>query len=165
MATVLLTDDEDWCALHRHRCHWYHRLLARICGRRLDRRLESGADPDTGVLLSLRAAALIAPAHRRRLAMTLRQMANDAERSPQPFSPLAPLARRQILQARELIEEAALLLLCRAPANPVGVACVQVLLEDGASPLYRHTARATLAERLELAITALGEPPAITADA
>ena len=60
-------------------------------------------------------------------------MARDAERSPQPFSPLAPLARRQILEARELIEEAALLLLCRAPADPVGVACVQVLLEDGAT--------------------------------
>jgi hypothetical protein len=163
MATVLLTDGEDWCAPRAHNYRWYHRLLAVSRGGDLDRHLESGADPDTNVLLSLRAAALIAYARRHRLATTLRQMARDAERSPHPFSARARVARREILEARDLIEEAALLLVSRSPANPMGVAFIQVLLHDGASPLYRPGAAATLCDRLEAAIAALTEPPMIAA--
>ena len=165
MTTLLLTAGDDWCAPRRHRCWPSHRLAAVMRGRRLDRRLESGADPDTSVLLSLRAAALISPSRRRRLALTLRQMVSDAEHSPHPFNSRVMLARREILEARDLIEEVASLLVCRSPANPTGVAHVQVLVEDGSSPLYRCQFTATLRERLEAAIAALAAPPFITADA
>jgi hypothetical protein len=162
MATVLLTDGEDWSALRPHNCRWYHHLLALIRGWDLDRRLESGADPDHDVLLSLRAAALIAPSRRRRLALTLRQMTRDAERAPHPFDPRAFVARREILQARDLMEETARLLVSSSPVNPMGVAHVRVLLGDGASPLYRRGPGPTLGDRLEAAIGALTEPPVIT---
>jgi hypothetical protein len=162
MTTVLLTAGDDWCALRRHHCRRYHRLVAVIRGRHLDRDLESGADPDTSVLLSLRAAALISPARRRRLALTLRQMASDAERSPRPFSARLPVARREILQARDLIDETVDLLLRRGPANPTGVAHVQVLLEDGLSPLYCRGAAVELRDRLESAIAALADLHVIT---
>jgi hypothetical protein len=162
MTTVLLTAGDDWCALRRHRCWHYHRLVAAIRGRHLDQHLLSGADPDTSVLLSLRAAALISPSRRHRLALTLRRMASDAERSSHPFEARLPLARREILQARELIDETVDLLLCAGPANPMGVAHVQVLLEDGLSPLYRCDAPGALSDRLESAIAALADPHVIT---
>jgi hypothetical protein len=164
MTTVLLTAGDDWSALHHHKCSRYHRLLAALRGRRLDRHLESGADPDTTVLLSLRAAALIAPSRRRRLALTLRRLASEAERSPHPFDARASLARRDILEVRDLIEETAALLLRQSPANPAGVAHVQVLLEDGTSPLYQRRTTAVLRDRLEAAIDALGTDPVITAE-
>ena len=164
LTTVLLTVGDDCCGLRHRHCSRYHHVLAAIGGRRLDRQLESGADPDTNLLLSLRATALIAPARRRRLALTLREIAGDAERSPHPFNPRVALARREILAARDLIEETAALLLASRPANPTGVAHVQVLLQDGASPLYRRAAVVALRERLEAAIEALDAPPVITAD-
>ena len=162
MTTVLLAAGEDWCALRRYNCWIFHRLVAVFHGRHLDRDLESGADPDTSVLLSIRAAALIDPSRRRRLARTLSHMVTDAERSPHPFDGRLPVARQEILEARELIEETVSLLLRGGPGNPMGVARVQVLLEDGASPLYRSPVPGALRDRLEAAIEALADPTAIT---
>lgn len=92
-------------------------------------------------------------------------MLSEAERSPHPFSAHVALARRGVLGARDLIEETAALLLTISPANPVGVARVQALLEDGASALYREEAAVALRDRLEAAIEALGAPPVMTAEA
>ncbi len=165
MTTVLLTAGDDWCALRHHRCSCFHHLLAAIRSRVLDRHLESGADPDASVLLSLRAAALIAPSRRHRLALALCRLASDAERSPHPFDARASLARRDILEVRELIDEVVALLRCRSPANPAGVARVQVLLRDGMSPLYRRHTTPALRDRLEAAVEALATDPVITAEA
>ena len=162
MTTVLLTAGEDWCALRRYNCWALHRLVAVFRGRHLDRELESGADPDTEILLSIRAAALIAPSRRRRLARTLSQMMSDAERSPHPFDARLPAARQEILEARQLIQDTVDLLVRGGPGNPRGVAHVQVLVEDGASPLYHCPVPGTLRDRLEAAVEALADPYVIT---
>jgi hypothetical protein len=62
-----------------------------------------------------------------------------------------------------LLEQAAVLLVGQSPANASGVASVRMLLQDGASPLYRPDAAGALGDRLAAAIDALTEPPAIPA--
>jgi hypothetical protein len=56
------------------------RLQARARRMKLDRALAAGADPSASPLLAARAAQLVAPATRRRIAARLEQLAFTAER-------------------------------------------------------------------------------------
>lgn len=163
MTTVLITGGAESSAVSIRRCGAQAALLVRARGLGLDRRLAGGADPDTDALLSLRAGALISARHRHSLARALRKLLLQARRLQHPLDPPVPLARREILRTRDLIEELAELLDRPDPVDARGVAQVEVLLRDGSSPVYWAARGAQLRPALQTAIAALQAPPAIVA--
>jgi len=160
MKTVLLAHDRDPDAPRAHRCRLRDRLRARLCALALDRALAAGASPDSGLLLSLRAETLISMANRRALARALRRAVTDAGRPLQPLGPVLPLARRDILRQRGLIGELADVLDSPVPVDLRGLAAVEVLLRDGAGPLYTADRGDGLRTRLQAALNGLATPPA-----
>jgi hypothetical protein len=153
MTTVLVAQGYDSQLISLHRCTLITRLLVRLRSYALDQALAGGADPDCRPAYSLRAAALIAPRHRRRLARQLRATLRVAELPPPPRrAAVVPLRRREIADARDLLEELADLLEGSDPVDPRGVACVAVLLHDGASPLYHERSPRSLSGALEDAL-------------
>ncbi len=160
MKTVLVTDVLEPEMLWARRCRRRDRLRARLRAPALDRALAAGASPDSGVLLSLRAEALLSLANRRALARTLRRLVRDATRPMQPLGPVLPLARREIIRHRALIHELAAVLDESGPVDLRGVAAAEMLLRDGAGPLYVADPRHSLEPRLHTVLTALCSPPA-----
>jgi hypothetical protein len=103
----------------------------------LDRRLADGADAGESPELSCRAAQLLSERTRRRLAVWLESTLQDAQRPPRRSSAALPLDRDAIRTARpELLSLARDLAEVREPVEVRGVARAQLLLSDGASPLY-----------------------------
>lgn len=160
MRTVLLAHDREPDAPRARPCRLRDRLRARLGALRLDRALAAGASPDSELLLSLRAETLISMTNRHALARALRRAVADAGRSLQPLGPVLPLARRDILRHRDLIQELAGLLDGPGPVDLRGLAAVEVLLRDGAGPLYTTGRDDALRIRLEAALTSLSTPPA-----
>lgn len=159
MKTVLLAQDGEEDAPSAHRCRLGDRWHARISAFRLDRALAAGASPDSGLLLSLRAEALISMDNRRRLARLLRRVVTDAGRPMHPLGAL-PLACRGILRHRDLIDAVAGALERPGPVDLRGLAAVEVLLRDGAGPLYNDDRFDALGGRLEWVLRMLSSPPA-----
>ena len=160
MKTVLLADPLRPDAPRASRCRLRDRLRARLDALGLDRALAAGASPDSGLLLSLRAEALISMANRRAIARALRRLVRDAARPLQPLGPVLPLARREILQHRDLIHAWAAVLDRPGPVDLRGVAAVEVLLRDGAGPLYTDDPCHPLGSRLRAALITLCPPSA-----
>lgn len=114
------------------------RLQVLLRRRRLDQRLARGEDPAGDAQLAIRAAQLLRPSERRRLAATLRSSVASLDDSAlaQYLQPEAPLATAAVRACLEDITELARAL--TAPqANVRGVAIVRTLLTDGTGPLYR----------------------------
>jgi hypothetical protein len=134
--TVLLASTDESDAVTPHRCGIRDRLAARLHSWKEDRLLADGVDPDTTVGLSLRASALLSARMRRRFATQLRQMVRRAERPQRAYQPLVPVARRQILEQRDYLQQLVDLLSGREAVRPAGMAKVQLLLTDADSPFY-----------------------------
>lgn len=150
MTTVLVAQGYEWELISPHRCTLIGRLLVRLRGSALDQALAEGADPDSRPAYSLRAAALITPRSRRSLARQIRATINAAglPRSPR-CTAVVPVRSREIMRERDLLEELADLLEGSDPVEPRGVACVAMLLHDGAGPLYHERSRRSLRSALE----------------
>jgi hypothetical protein len=160
MKTVLLAHHREPDAPWARPCRLRDRVRARVGALELDRALAAGASPDSGVLLSLRAETLISMTNRHALARALRRAVTDAGRPLQPLGPILPLARRDILRQRELMHELADVLDSTVPVDLRGLAAVEVLLRDGAGPMYTADPRDGLRTRLETALNTLTTPPA-----
>jgi hypothetical protein len=122
----------------------------------LDRRLAAGANPDEGDDLSRRAGQLQSSVHRRELAAALLTLVEKAEGATPPISAAVPIHRRSVLAARsEVIALALDLGATDLEASPQGIALVQRLLCEGASPVYAPLGPAALTQALRDAHAAL----------
>ena len=130
------------------------RLLAR--GRRfgLDRALAEGADPTSSPLLAARAAQLVRPANRMRLAAALERLALAAEGHPARFN---VVPRRRAMQVnRFTLLHLAATLRTGGLLYARGIAILELVLIDGTGPAYTDARGEGLARQLELAGANLG---------
>jgi hypothetical protein len=103
---------------------------------RLISELASGFDPQGTPERALCAARLVAPGHRRRLAVSIRNVVDAAMEPPLAFSSSIPLAREQIRAATPALLALANRLSAPPDVTPHGAALVEQLLRDGSSVLY-----------------------------
>jgi hypothetical protein len=164
MSTLLLTRGPDPRAIEVRRCGPLHHLLVRIRSLALDRALAGGADPDSSAALSLRAQTLISATHRVELARKLRALVRDAGRPFHPFDAGIPIPR-DLLQAREFIDQVTDLLERAEAVDARGVAQLHVLLRDGSGPLYGVGGPVAVRKSFQDVIRAMTVPPPIHADA
>ena len=132
-------------------------LSARVQLKRwwIDERLAHGEDPAASAELALRAQQLLSPKVRLELAHDLCRIIEEAEGPPKPFSSAVPVQREPVLHARECLVELADDLAFGSEINARGVAVVERLLRDGASPLYAPPAYDTLERAVRHARAAL----------
>jgi hypothetical protein len=164
MTTLLLMRGPDPRAVEVRRCGIRARLLARARARALNRALAGGASPDSSASLSLRAQALIGISRRVDLAGELRSIARTAGQPVRRFDPILPVPGHVRL-ASDLVEEVAEMLEGPAPVQARGVARLELLLRDGAGPLYAPRGGPALRGALQDILDALVISPGITADA
>lgn len=155
--TLLLIDSGDPYTVAIHRLGPRTRLLARLRSHELDRQLARGANPDSSALLSVRAAQLQSPGHRRTLAHGYRRRLTVSRRDPRPTG--IPLARVQVRACAELIEELATLLEAGEPIQLGAIARAGLLLSEPTSPMYVKARDQALAGALRRVIAALRTPP------
>jgi hypothetical protein len=113
------------------------RLMARLFGLSLDRRLAIGAAPESGRLLAVRAQQLVVLRWRRELARHWERLL-DVARRPQRSGAQAWLSRDRILAAEADVRELATQLRAPLPVRAAGVAAAHVLLTDATGPLYNR---------------------------
>ncbi len=113
------------------------RLLARLFGLSLDRRLAMGEAPESGRLLAVRAQQLVALRWRRELAHYWERLLEAARRPPRSGAQ-AWLSRDRILAAEAGVRELAQQLQTPLPVRAAGVAAAHVLLTDATGPLYNR---------------------------
>jgi hypothetical protein len=112
---------------------------------RLDRAIAAGIDPRSESLLAIRAAQLVRPGYRRRLAASVQHLVTDLDADRGYWlSAAVPFLRDQVAEARGTLVAIAGALRDAEPARPRGVAMVSRLLTDPDSPLYARTARGAL---------------------
>jgi hypothetical protein len=111
------------------------RLRERLRGRRLDHELAGGAHPATSDELALHATRLISPRTRARIADALEDAVRSAPH-PARISAKVPLRRQAVIAASADIESLAAALREEEGCRPDGVALAQLLITDGAGPLY-----------------------------
>ena len=122
----------------------------------LDRRLAAGASPDECDDLSRRANQLRSSLHRRELAASLLTLVEQAGAPTPPISASVPIDRPSILAARSDVIALALDLgATDLEASAQGIALVQRLLREGASPIYAPLGPAALTQALRDAHAAL----------
>jgi hypothetical protein len=150
---LALVDDPDrGFVLHRVRA--WDRIRARLQAPALDRALVRGADPESGVALTLHARRLIAPDTRRQLAHSLRTAASLSEtpiRRGVPVRAYGPhvfLARRHVCALADRLEQP-------DAVDLRGVALVRLLLTDGGGPLHHNRGADTLIAAAREALAAL----------
>jgi hypothetical protein len=162
MKTVLLADDRDLDTARVRRSRLRDRVRVHLRALALNRALAEGANPDSDLLLSLRAEALMSMSNRQTLGQALRRLVADAGRPIGPMGPVLPLDRRAILRHRSLIHEMADVLEQPGPVDLRGVAAVETLVRDGAGPLYTADRKGALGARLQALRSLLATPPAGT---
>jgi len=111
---------------------------ARVWLRRgaLDRSLAHGADPTATPELSRRARQLTSRRTRAGLVEGLRNLIEAAEEPRRAHTAAVPLQRRAILGERAFLLDLAADLASDDELSPRGIALVERLLTDGASPVY-----------------------------
>jgi hypothetical protein len=111
---------------------------ARVWLRRgsLDRSLAAGEDPAASPALSRRARQLTSRRRRTGLAASIRHLLDAAEERPRGFTAAVPIQRHDILRERQLLLQLADDLESPDELRPKGIALVERLLIDGASPVY-----------------------------
>jgi hypothetical protein len=131
------------------------RLRTSIFNRRLDQALAEGRDPATDGLLACRAAQLTGAKARVRLARGLRD-ALDRAINAGGISSAIPVATASIRANEDLLLTLADCLDSSRPVSVRGVAAVELLLADGASPLYVKADPHVLEDAAEVALIGLG---------
>jgi hypothetical protein len=145
----------------RPRPHGYlARLRVRVRRDSLDRRLAAGEDPRTDPDLALRAEELTEGDARRRIAMVVYRLIDEAAGAPAPFSSKVPLARGAIVACAPRLCLIAGRLESGRPIAARGVAQAAILVHEGKSPLYSTTVTDTALNRRLIEIAAaLGADP------
>jgi hypothetical protein len=126
---------------------WVHRYG-------LDEDLARGETPMRSVALALRARQLVARRSRERLATALERLVEVAERPPSPTE-MAPLPRRELLDARIGLLRLAGRLGDERPVYARGVAMVSQLVCDGSGPALTPRAGVALRRAIAAATDAL----------
>jgi hypothetical protein len=130
------------------------RMRARSRRMELDRVLAEGADPTGSPLLAARAAQLVRPRTRARLAESLERLALTAGGQAGLFR-IAP--RGQAVRAnRQALLDLAVRLRRGGPLYARGIAILELVLIDGTGPAYRDAHGEGLARQLQLAGAGLG---------
>jgi hypothetical protein len=152
--TVLVgIDPAPWAACQARATD---RLLARLFGASLDRRLAAGQAPETGRLLAVRAQQIVTLRHRRELAGNWERLLAVAAGGPSS-RPRALLCRDRIVVAAAQVRELAGHLRAPLPVAATGVAAARVLLTDATGPVYNRRDRTGLDTRL-CAVSAMLDP-------
>jgi hypothetical protein len=129
------------------------RLRARTRRLKLDRALAAGADPSASPLLAARAAQLVDPSMRQRIAACLEQFALTADRPPSRVKTL-PL-RGAVRPNQEALLELARTLRHGQLQYARGIAMLELILADGTGPAYTDPTGDGLAHQLALAVQGL----------
>jgi hypothetical protein len=129
------------------------RLRARASRLKLDRALAGGADPSASPLLAARAAQLVDPSTRKRIAGCLEQFAFTADRPPSRVKTL-PL-RGAVRPNQDALLHIARTLRDGQLQYARGIAMLELVLADGAGPAYTDPTGDGLAHQLALAVQAL----------
>jgi hypothetical protein len=132
------------------------RLLARVYGMSLDRRLAAGRAPESSRLLAVRAQQLVTLRQRRELARNWEQLLERAAGDGPP-RPRALLCRDRIVAAGTEIRDLAGHLRAPLPVAATGVAAARVLLTDATGPVWNRRDPSELDGRLRR-ISALLDP-------
>ena len=132
------------------------RVRCSLLADRLDRWLADGIEPETDVLLALRAQQLACPATRTDLARTVGRLLRAADEPEHAFTrapSIAVLERVRVAapELRSLVDH----LLAPVPVSARGVALVRLLLRDGSGPLFRYESREDLRLQVRRATDAL----------
>lgn len=130
-------------------------LIAGWQAAELDRQLAAGAGPRASALLAVRAQRLTSRRYRARMAAGLARAVRDAEGSGRGFTAAVRPDRREVLAARTVLATLDGRLRAVEPVSAQGIALLELLLTDGASPLYRPTGPGALGSRLRAAAAAL----------
>jgi hypothetical protein len=130
-------------------------LIARWRAPELDRQLAEGASPSTSALLAIRGRRLTGPRYRARVAAGLGRAVRDAEAGTRGFSAAVRPDRREVIAARTVLQTLDRRLRAAEPVSAQGIAMLESLLTDGASPLYRPIEPGALGSRLRAAAAAL----------
>jgi hypothetical protein len=111
---------------------------ARVWLRRgsLDRSLAAGEDPAASPALTRRARQLTSRRTRAGLAASIRNLLAAAEEKPRGFTAAVPIQRHDIRSERQMLLQLAADLESDDELNARGMALVERLLMDGASPVY-----------------------------
>jgi hypothetical protein len=133
---ILVSDPQDSQHLLPHRQSQILRLVSRILGSSLDRKLSSGTAPESGVLLASRADSLSSERTRKEIALGWLNLLEKSHRSSTPRNPLAPACRRRVAEAQDAILRVVHALEVELPVPARGVAMACELLTDGLGPVY-----------------------------
>jgi hypothetical protein len=120
----------------------------------LDRLLAAGSDPCWDPELTLRAAQLTAAHRRGSLAKSLERAVSDAHRPPR-WTCSAPVDRRAVRATAPALRALAASLTEATAVSPQGIALLEQLLRDPASPLYAPGDEEALRECARVARQAL----------
>ena len=134
------------------------RLLARVFGVSLDRRLAAGEAPESGRLLAVRAQQIVALDRRRELARHWEHLLGVAA-GPSSAGPRALLCRDRIVAAAAEVRDLTGQLRTPLPVAAPGVAAARVLLTDATGPVYNRRYGGALDERLRR-VSAVLDPAA-----
>ena len=130
-------------------------LTARWRAGELDRQLAEGASPGASALLAIRCRRLTGRRYRARVAAGLARRVRDAEATTRGFSAAIRPDRREVVAARTVLATLDRRLRAPEPVSAQGIAMLESLLTDGASPLYLPTEPGELGSRLRAAAAAL----------
>jgi len=136
MPTLVLTSDVDPSRVSVRRVRIHERLQARWRAFALDQALADGASPDSSAALSLRAERLISESTRAELARSIRSVVAEARVPGHAGDPHIRACSRAVRCVADQLDGLADRLLAPAPVDACGVARLDLLLRDGAGPLY-----------------------------
>jgi hypothetical protein len=114
------------------------RASARLLARSLDEQLAGGRLPESSRLLASRAQQLVSPALRTTLVHSWERLIDAPRSAPVARSPKVPLCRRRLAAAEPEVREMLSVLSSPIPTSVRGLAMANLLLEDGAGPLFNR---------------------------
>ena len=103
----------------------------------LDEQLAAGVQPSAGSLLHARAQQLGSPTERAKIARAFEKTLTEARKPAPVHGARLPLRRREIRNCDEDIIALVRRLNDESPIDVQGAAMAELLITDGASPLYR----------------------------
>jgi hypothetical protein len=113
---------------------WRDRLLARMLGASLDRRLAAGQPAGSDPVLTARARRLVSPPARRQIIQGWNNVLGRARRPGLPLRP--PLPQDRILAAEPDVRYLLARLAGPRPVAARGTAAAMTLLTDGTGPVH-----------------------------
>jgi hypothetical protein len=127
---------------------WLHRGA-------LDKALANGGDPSSDPELAHRVVQLTSLRSRRALATNLTRLIRDADAPARPLTSAVPVQRREVIAARDQIEQLARDLAGPDEVEARGILLIHDLLTHGDSPFFAPSPDGTLSHAVRHARAAL----------